>query len=411
MSTTTKPSKRPQMGDINATALKGGAKSVKRESFAHRLYTSDFDVDFVGKRKIWYLISGALIIVCILSVALRGLNLGIEFRGGCVFTAPIGQITSATVGDYHDVVTDTDLPDMSATEVTTIANANQVQIETRTLSTDEVNTLREAIAKQAGLQATDVGYELIGPSWGSQITDKAIQALVVFLVLVALMIGLYFRNWKMSAAAMIALVHDLIITIGIYALVGFAVTPATVTGVLTILGYSLYDTVVVFDKVRENSMDITRQDVTYSQAADLAVNQVFVRSINTTIIAVLPVAAILFAGVVWLGGQGPLPDLGLAMLVGIITGAWSSIFIATPLLCQFKEREPAMRAHRAALAKHAARAQARIEATVVEATAPVTLAGPANLVVTAAPVIARPSDAQAAGRPQPVRASRSQRKK
>jgi preprotein translocase subunit SecF len=169
--------------------------------------------------------------------------------------------------------------------------------------------------------------------------------------------------------------------------------------------------VVVFDKVRENTTDITRQDVTYSQSADLAVNQVFVRSINTTIIAVLPVAAILFAGVVWLGGQGPLPDLGLAMLVGIITGAWSSIFIATPILCMLKETEPAMKAHRAALSKRVARSQARIQASVVEAAAPVTLAGTADLVVTAAPVIVRATDAQAAGRPQPVRASRSQRKK
>ena len=407
--TVTDPAKDPQLGDVNAAELAGKAKP-KHESFAHRLYTSDFDIDFIGKRHIWYLISGVLIIVCIVALATRGLNLGIEFKGGTVFSVPVSAITDDTVGQYHDVVNDTNLPDMAATSITTISD-NTVQIQVRSLTTDEVTTMRDALAAAAGVQVTDVGYQLIGPSWGTQITQKAIQALIVFLVLVALMIGLYFRNWKMSAAALIALAHDLIITVGIYSLVGFAVTPATVTGVLTILGYSLYDTVVVFDKVRENSVDITRQDVTYSQAADLAVNQVFVRSINTTVIAVLPVAAILFAGIVWLGGQGPLPDLGLAMLVGIITGAWSSVFIATPLLAQFKEAEPAMKAHRAALAKRAARVQARIEATVVPAEAPVTLAGTASLVVTAVPVSTRPKDAQAAGRPQPVRASRSQRKK
>jgi preprotein translocase subunit SecF len=162
----------------------------------------------------------------------------------------------------------------------------------------------------------------------------------------------YFRNGKMSAAALIALVHDLILTIGIYALVGFTVTPATLIGVLTILGYSLYDTVVVFDKVRENVRDIRANTTkTYSEAANLAVNQVMIRSINTTIIGVLPVAALLFAGAVILG-EGPLKDLALALFVGMISGAYSSIFIATPLLAQFKEREPDMQ-------KLAARVHAR----------------------------------------------------
>ena len=192
------------------------------------------------------------------------------------------------------------------------------------------------------MPSEQVAYSLIGASWGGQITDRALIALGVFLLLVTLVIWAYFRNWKMSVAALIALLHDLVLTIGIYALVGFTVTPATVIGVLTILGYSLYDTVVVFDKVRENIRDLTssaRQ--TYSEAANLAVNQVLVRSINTTIIGVLPVAALLFAGAFILG-EGPLKDLALALFVGMISGAYSSIFIATPLLAQFKEREPEM---------------------------------------------------------------------
>ncbi|HEX8508464.1 MAG TPA: protein translocase subunit SecF, partial [Propionibacteriaceae bacterium] len=180
-------------------------------------------------------------------------------------------------------------------------------------------------------------------SWGDQITNRALLALGVFLVLVALVIWAYFRNAIMSAAALVALGHDLILTIGVYALVGFTVTPATLIGVLTILGYSLYDTVVVFDKVRENVRDLKSSTVrTYSEAANLALNQVLVRSINTTIIGVLPVAALLFAGAAILG-EGPLKDLALALFVGMISGAYSSIFIAVPLLAQLKERDPDMR--------------------------------------------------------------------
>jgi len=396
---------------MSATSDQAVATKPVHESFAHRLYTSDFDIDFVGKRKLWFAISSVLVVVCLAGLLLRGLNLGIEFKGGVQFKVPVTAITDATIRDYAQVVGDVGLPDMNATTVTTLNKESMVAVETRTLSTDETTAVRDALAAAAGVEPTKVGFTLVGPSWGGQITQKAVQALVVFLVLVALMIGLYFRNWKMSVAALTGLAHDLIVTVGIYAIVGFAVTPATVTGVLTILGYSLYDNVVVFDKVRENTADIERTDQTYSQAADKAINQVFVRSINTTIIAVLPVAAILFAGVTYLGGQGPLPDLGLAMLVGIITGAWSSIFIATPLLCIMKEAEPGMKAHREALAKRAARSQARIQTTVVAAEAPVSLASPAvpsSLLITAAPVPTRSTDA---GRPQPVRSSRGQRKK
>ncbi|MCL2316083.1 MAG: protein translocase subunit SecF [Actinomycetia bacterium] len=401
-------------GDLNVEQLDAGSTSRARKadhmSFAHRLYVSDFDIDFIGKRAIWFAISGVLLVACVVGLFWRGLNLGIEFKGGTQFKVEVASITQGTIGDYQQVVTDTGLPDMNATTITTMTNTSTVVVEVRTLTTDETTTLRDALAAKAGTTPEKVGYTLVGPSWGSQVTQKGIQALVIFLVLVALLIGLYFRNWKMSAAAMIGLIHDLIVTVGIYALVGFAVTPATITGVLTILGYSLYDNVVVFDKVRENTTDLTRSDQTYTQAADKAVNQVFVRSINTTIIAVLPVAAILFAGVTYLGGQGPLPDLGLAMLVGIITGAWSSIFIATPILAILKEAEPGMRAHREALAKRAARSAARISATVVPAEAPVTLASPV-IPVTSAPVPVRTTDEVAAGRPQPVRQSRSQRKK
>ena len=226
-------------------------------------------------------------------------------------------------------------------------------MQTRTLNpTTEVPVVRAAIAEEVGVPPDQVAYSLIGASWGSQITERALIALAAFLVLVALVIWIYFRDAKMAGAALVALAHDLVLTIGIYALVGFTVTPATLIGLLTILGYSLYDTVVVFDKVRENVRDIRSSTTkTYSEAANLAVNQVLVRSINTTIIGVLPVAALLFAGAVILG-EGPLKDLALALFVGMISGAYSSIFIATPLLAQAKEREPEMK-------KLAARVQAR----------------------------------------------------
>ena len=226
-------------------------------------------------------------------------------------------------------------------------------MQTRTLNpTTEVPVVRAAIAEEVGVPSDQVAYSLIGASWGSQITERALIALAAFLALVALVIWIYFRDGKMAGAALVALAHDLVLTIGIYALVGFTVTPATLIGLLTILGYSLYDTVVVFDKVRENVRDIRSSTTrTYSEAANLAVNQVLVRSINTTIIGVLPVAALLFAGAVILG-EGPLKDLALALFVGMISGAYSSIFIATPLLAQAKEREPDMK-------KLAARVMAR----------------------------------------------------
>ncbi|MCL2782827.1 MAG: protein translocase subunit SecF [Propionibacteriaceae bacterium] len=358
------------------------------------------------KRHVWYAISGVLLVVCILSIAIRGLNLGVEFTGGSVFTVST-TINSDTVTEYTDVVNAVNLPDMGDMQVTTLrtAGSDQVRVQTRSLSTDEVAKMTDALGAHAGIAPASVGTQLIGPTWGTQITQKGIQALVIFLVLVALMIGLYFRNWKMSVSALIALFHDLIITIGIYALVGFTVTPATITGVLTILGYSLYDTVVVFDKVRENTANLERKDFTYSQAADLAVNQVFVRSINTTIVGVLPVLSLLIAGIVWLGGQGPLPDLGLAMFVGMITGAWSSIFIGTPILAQLKEIEPAMKQHRESLERRLGRAQTRVLITSTVTDQATVLSGAQ---VTSAPIPVR--HAAAAGRPQPERLPRSQRR-
>ncbi|HEY5980426.1 MAG TPA: protein translocase subunit SecF [Microlunatus sp.] len=401
----------------------------------HKLYTGEVSYDFVGRRRRWYVISAVLIAVSLLSIGIRGFEWGIEFEGGADFQAQT-VVTDTTVTDMQEAVADAGVPDLGEATVTTVGN-DQVRVQTRTLDpVNEVPLVRTAIATEAGVPSDEVAYSLIGASWGGQITDRALIALGVFLLLVTLVIWAYFRNWKMSVAALVALLHDLVLTVGIYALVGFTVTPATVIGVLTILGYSLYDTVVVFDKVRENVRDLTssaRQ--TYSEAANLAVNQVLVRSINTTIIGVLPVAALLFAGAVILG-EGPLKDLALALFVGMISGAYSSIFIATPLLAQLKEREPEMQKLTKRVMARRAKSDAKVGATVSAGTVDAAPYDPPSesldddagepgdttspprpqiTVSTAQPTIVnrptRPTSEGASGRPQPQNKPRSQRKK
>jgi preprotein translocase subunit SecF len=317
--------------------------TAPKQSLTHRLYTGDISYNFLGRRKIWYTISAIALIISVGAILIRGLDLGIEFRGGSDFQVPT-TVTATTVSDYREAVLATGVQALDSTVVTTVGDS-KVRVQTRSLNVADQTTVRAAIAQKAGKTSDEVAYQLIGASWGRQITQQAALALVVFLVLVGLLIWIYFRDAKMSIAALTALLHDLLITVGIYALVGFTVTPATMIGVLTILGYSLYDTVVVFDKIRENVGSMEIDKVTYSEAANKAVNQVLVRSLNTTIIGVLPVAALLFAGVFVLG-SGPLEDLGLALFVGMIAGAYSSIFIASPILAQLREREPEMRLHR-----------------------------------------------------------------
>ncbi len=337
------------------TATQAPQKPAKKANLAHRLYTGEVSYDFVRNRNRWYVVSAILIIVSLGSLLIRGLDLGIEFRGGSDFQART-PVTATTVAEYRDAVQSTGLPNLNPV-VTTIGN-DKVRVQVRSLSVSEQTTVRAAVAKQANTEPEQVAYQIIGASWGQQVTQQAAIALVVFLVLVGLLIWFYFRDWKMSVAALVALAHDLVLTVGVYALVGFTVTPATMIGVLTILGYSLYDTVVVFDKVRENVAELDTRRVSYSEAANNAVNQVLIRSLNTTLIGVLPVAALLFAGVFVLG-SGPLEDLGLALFVGMIAGAYSSIFIATPLLAQLKEREPAMVEHRRKIERRRTRAAAK----------------------------------------------------
>ena len=302
------------------------------------LYRGEVSYDFIARRKIWYTLSATLLVISIGSLLFKGLTLGIEFRGGAEFQVKSPTVTQSAVrSTVQSVIGGT-------TEIVVQSvGPNTVRAQTEQLTSDESQKVQTALAQKFQVNRDTVSTQFIGPSWGRDISTKAVRALLIFLGLVVIFLSLYFE-WKMALAAIIALVHDLVITAGLYSLSGFEVTPATVIGFLTILGYSLYDTVVVFDKVRENTQGLAGGSrMTYSQAANLAVNQTLVRSINTSIIALLPIAAILFAGVVLLGA-GPLKDLALALFVGVAVGAYSSIFIATPLLAGFKEREPAMQA-------------------------------------------------------------------
>jgi len=306
-------------------------------SFGARLYNGELSIDFIGKRKRWYAFSGVLMLVSIVVLSIQGLHLGIEFKGGASFSV---KKVGVSIAAATEAVKSTGL---SSEPVVQLIGTDKVRVQTGILKPGQSAAIQDALAAKFGVVANDVDYQLIGPSWGAEITKKALYGLFGFLIVVVLYLALAFEP-KMAIAAIVAVIHDVFITVGIYALVGFEVTPATVIGFLTILGYSLYDTVVVFDKVRENTRTIAGGSrMTYSQAANLAVNQTLVRSFNTSVIALLPVGSILFVGAGLLGA-GTLKDLSLALFIGLATGTYSSIFIATPILAALREREPAMKA-------------------------------------------------------------------
>ena len=310
---------------------------AKFSGLGGRLYRGETSVDFIGKRKIWYSISGLLILASAITLFTQGLHLGIEFKGGSSFTV---TSANASIQTAESALNEAGIT--SQTIVQKIGN-DKVRVQTDALTSTQQNAVEAQLAAKYNVSIDSIDSQIIGPSWGKEITRKALYGLFGFLFVVMLYLAMAFES-KMAIAAIISVVHDVFITVGIYALVGFEVTPATVIGFLTILGYSLYDTVVVFDKVRENTKGIAASGKsTYSQAANLAVNQTLVRSFNTSLIALLPVGSILFVGAGLLGA-GTLKDLSLALFIGLATGTYSSIFIATPILAGLREREPAMQA-------------------------------------------------------------------
>jgi preprotein translocase subunit SecF len=308
------------------------------------LYEGRTSIDFVGRRWVWYAVSALIIVASALGIGLRGFDLGIEFVGGAEYkvTLPASKVTQDNADRISAAVDGLGIKNAESPIVTT-SGTNAILVRTQPLNDAQSAKVVDTITSTAGVGADAISQTEIGASWGREVMQRSLIGLAVFLVLVVLFIWAYFREWKMSVAAIVALAHDVLITVGVYALSGFEVTPATVTGVLTILGFSLYDTVVVFDKVRENTRNLRAARRTYAEAANLAVNQTLVRSINTSIVALIPVAAILYVGVFKLG-SGSLKDLALALFVGMAAGAYSSIFIATPLLVQLKAGEKDLQA-------------------------------------------------------------------
>ncbi|MFJ1899632.1 MULTISPECIES: protein translocase subunit SecF [unclassified Streptomyces] len=314
-----------------------------------RLYRGEVGYDFIGNRKIWYGISILITITAIVGLAVSGLNMGIEFKGGAVFTTPK---TSVSVEKAEDLASTSS---GHQAIVQKLGNGG-LRIQITEVDTSKSDAIKGDLSKGLSVPEEKIAADLVGPSWGEQIANKAWTGLGVFMVLVVIYLAIAFE-WRMAIAALVALIHDITITVGVYALVGFEVTPGTVIGLLTILGYSLYDTVVVFDSLKEGTKGITKQTRwTYSEIANRSINGTLVRSINTTIVALLPVAGLLFIGGGVLGA-GMLNDISLALFVGLAAGAYSSIFIATPLVADLKEREPQMKAlKKRVLAKRAAAA-------------------------------------------------------
>jgi preprotein translocase subunit SecF len=307
----------------------------KLRDLGNDLYSGRVSIDIVGRRKLWYAIAIVLVIIAIVApVARGGFNFGIEFRGGSEFRIDgVGETSQQVARDAVQSV------DPETQPIVTSVGVDSVRIQTEQLDDVTTEEIRIALANAYDLPSGSVTSSFIGANWGADVTSKAINGLIVFLILVSVLMALYFRTFKMSIAALAALVHDVVITAGIYALTGFEVTPAAVIGLLTILGYSLYDTVVVFDKVRENTLGVEfSEDTTFASQVNLAVNQTLVRSVNTSVVAVLPVAAILFIGAAILG-VGTLRDIALALFIGIIVGTYSSVFIAAPVYVHLRENE------------------------------------------------------------------------
>ena len=308
----------------------------KFSEFGNALYSGDRSFNFTGRRKVWYTISLVVIAIsAILPFTLHnGYNFGIEFKGGSEFTISGGANKGTEVAR---TVLDAALPGKEI--VVSTVGTDTVRVQTPQLSDTKSEEVRQALAKSYSVESAAVSSSFIGASWGTDVTGKAVNGLLWFLALAAILMAIYFRTVKMSVAAMSALLHDLLITAGIYGALGLEVTPAAVIGFLTILGYSLYDTVVVFDKIRENTFEVEFSETqTFAERVNLAINQTLVRSINTSVVAVLPVASILFIGAALLGA-GTLRDIALALFIGIIVGTYSTIFIAAPAYSHLREGE------------------------------------------------------------------------
>ena len=329
------------MTDLDTSTTPNSATPASSHGLLRRLYHGETTFDFIGRRRIGYALSGILLVITVISLFARGLNLGLDFKGGVAWEAPAKS--GLSLSSARTILSDNGLkPGDAKLQTLRGTNGERIRIQVGDEPTEVKDNVRKALADKAGVDLQEVSLNTVSSSWGSEITKKAITALVVFFFAIALYITLRFE-WRMAVGALAAVVHDVAISVGVYSVTGFEVTPATVIAFLTILGYSLYDTIVVFDKVHDNTRRLTSGKVTYGDIVNLSMNQVLMRSINTSLAAILPVASLLVVGS-WALGAIALQDFALALLVGLITGSYSSIFIATPILAALKEREPRYRA-------------------------------------------------------------------
>lgn len=323
-------------------APKGLAPGVQRTAWG-RLVESQTAIDFVGRRRVGPIISGILIVLTLISLFTRGLNLGIDFEGGVSWDVPAAN--GFTTGDAADVLRANDLSvDDARIQERSSESGTFVKVQVGDQPEAVGTALRQAFAEAAGVSVDEVNVSLVSSTWGDEITAKALRALVIFLALVALFIAFRFE-WRMAVAAILAMLHDVLISIGIYSMFQFLITPATVIAFLTILGYSLYDTVVVFDRIRENEARNMARRPLYADIVNTSMNQVLMRSLNTSFSAIVPVLSLLVVGT-WIMGQTALSDFAIALLIGMLTGAYSSILIAVPILYWLKQTDPQWRSPR-----------------------------------------------------------------
>ena len=329
--------------EFAAEELEAEVHGDKRHNVFVRLYRGETSFDFIGNRKIWFGVSALIIVLGVISLGTRGLNLGIDFKGGQSWLVSSQNLT---VAQATSAVESAGVSQPTVVQLTNqVSHDKQIQVQVdlnskSVLQRDSIeNKVTDALAKAANTSPNNVNFNDVGPTWGGQVTSKAIEALIVFFIAVTLYISVRFE-FKMAVAAIVAVIHDILVTVGIYSLTGFQVTPDTVIAVLTVLGYSLYDTVVVFDRIRENAKGLGASGrITYSDMVNLSMNQTLARSINTSLVAIMPVLSVLVVGAFFLGASS-LQDFGLALVIGLTSGAYSSIFIASPLLALMKEREP-----------------------------------------------------------------------
>ncbi|MBF5033280.1 protein translocase subunit SecF [Micromonospora sp. ANENR4] len=345
---------------------------MAKSGLAARLYRGEADLNIVGRRKLWFGVAGVLVLIAVLSFAINGFKLGIEFAGGNSFQVPASVGTLDRAEQVVDEVLADEAPGVEVVSAQKVGGTSGEFYEMRTgqLSAEQANAAKTAMAQEFGIQADQISGSQVSEAWGSQVTSRAFLGLLIFIAVVSIYLVLRFE-WRMAVAAIVSLLTNLALTAGIYSLVGFEVTPSTIIGFLTILGFALYDVVVVFDKVQENTRGITaNNNVTYGEASNLALNQSLMRSLNTSVVALLPVGGLLFIGAGLLGA-GTLKDLGLVLFVGMAVAFLTSILLATPLLVLLKNMDPRISAHnKRVLSRRAAIAKGEITPKGRPATAP-----------------------------------------